>query len=726
MSTWRAEAEKREHRQSRTAAIAGFLLLIHGLTWGALRFEDIAPRIVEAASSEPDMTEDQWNLTQQISWLGPASVHRMTPLLKREAAAVRDLTTRILSHMHGLREESLDALIESKRSGNEAIAVAIAKIGTPRAAAFLVEELKKDKRKGTPTYWAMYLLGEKGVPVLVQLIQNEPLDEELAATVISLFGEWRDEAKSAVGPLTEFIAAHVAGERPNGSAVTDPNEGSQTTEPPTGPLTQSMTARRERKAVECAVLALGAIGEAAQASMPLLLKLAESDSSYKDAVDRSFRAMTTPETIAEVLRRLGECPGLSVSRADFEKCKRVYGESLVGSLIEFISLRQGNKDAIALAVCLLGEIGPNARQAVPLLLKLAEEDPGSYQFAVAGALLAMGAPQAAPGVLKMLEERPDRSFIRHIARLGKLGKPAGPGLVRCLERDDWELRLDAARAIGDIGYIEGAPHLIKLLSESDDWRLVFVAAKSLGRLRAAEAVGPLTELSKSHWYPPVREAAKEAILVIEGQAAYPENSSDPVGFLFEYDEYMRVEARSVPSSIGIGPQEAGQSPVADPNSLDQKQLAKLVYEEQQGRSDVDGEGRSVEKYDTFKRVPQVGIRVSDGYLVGFDQGEFGGELLFIDLAGKRTSLWENTQGVHKMPFGIVAVTGYGHLTNRGMLVKVFRGQDGTWQASRWKSLPGCPGGSVLLANGNLWIGCGSNGCVELTPSGELKMAGGGT
>ncbi len=101
------------------------------------------------------------------------------------------------------------------------------------------------------------------------------------------------------------------------------------------------------------------------------------------------------------------------------------------------------------------------------------------------------------------------------------------------------------------------------------------------------------------------------------------------------------------------------------------------------------------------------------------------ELLFIDLTGKRTSLWGNTQGIHRMASGIVAVTGYGHFTNDGMLVKVFRGQDGSWQASRWKSLPGCPRRSTMLANGNVRIDCGSSGCVEITAEGDITMAGSG-
>ena len=665
------------------AAIVASLLMINVLGWGALRFDDIATRIVECASPDPGLTDPQVELMQQIASLGPAAYRRVLPLLQHEDPTVRDLATRILCRTYRLSEENLDALIEAKRAGNEVIAVAIARIGTPRAIAFLVEELKKGKRTGTQTYWALYSLGEKGVPPLVKLIENGPLDNEPAATVISLFGELRDKAGSAVDPLTEIVAA-----------------------------------RRDAKAVEWAVLALGAIGERARGCVPAVQKLAEEDSSYRNIVDRSLQVMNTPEKIADTLTRLGACSHGVSAVSELAKWAE-QGDVLIDPLIEFISLRQGNENAIGWAVYLLGEIGPNARRAAPLLVKLAEEKPGSYRYAVDTALLEMGAPEAAQAAFRLLQNKSSRRYvIGRIVRLKELGRPARPVLVHCLGEDDWDLRLDAARAIAEIGYAEGASHLIRLLGEKDDWRQAFVAATSLGRLRAAQAVGPLTELAKSHWYPPVREAAEEAIRVIQGQAAYSQTEEDRLRQI-GLEPYMMVKATSAPS-------DAGQSLAAEPNRQDEAQLAKLAYKEEQCHSYEDTEGQTVEKRYSADRVPQVGIRVADGYLVGFDQGEFGGELLFIDLTGKRTGLWENTQGIHKMPFGIVAVTGYGHFTDRGMLVKVFRGQDGVWQATRWKSLPGHPDhGSTRLANGNIRIDCGSHGCVELTASGNLKMAGSG-
>ncbi|MEN6336983.1 MAG: HEAT repeat domain-containing protein [Phycisphaerales bacterium] len=545
-------------------AAVGILLLAGTLCWGTSGFPDIAPQIVKAPLSEKDWSEARGRLIQQISMMGSAAIDPILPLLKHQDEAVRRRATEILRYVDGLGDEHLDALIESKRSGNEEIALVIARIGTPKAIAFLVDELKKEKRADTPTYWAFYVLDTMAGPPLVDLIESGPLDDELAATVVSIFGELKGKAGGSVDRLTKLV---VAG--------------------------------RDRKTVECAALALGAIGERARSSVPILRKLAEDDPAYRGIVDRSLQAMNKPEAVADTLRCLGACPGVVPATSELARWKE-QGETLVDPLIEFISLRQGNETATGWAVYLLGEIGPTARKAVPGLLKLAEEKPGSYQYEVDTALLEMGAPEAASGVLRLLKNRSSPyagSFVIHrIVSLKELGRPAYPALIQCLKGDDWELRLETARAIAEVEYIEGTPALIELLGEKDDWRQVFVAAKALGRLRAARAVGPLTELSKSHWYAPVREAGKEAILVIQGQAAYSDSREDRLREI-GLEDYMLVKAPSVTL-------DAGQPLAMEPDRLDAAELAKLAYKEEQQGIDGDAQGRIVLKRYVVDRVPE--------------------------------------------------------------------------------------------------------------------------
>lgn len=354
-----------------------------------------------------------------------------------------------------------------------------------------------------------------------------------------------------------------------------------------------------------------------------------------------------------------------------------------------------------------------------------EGNPGSPREGVGNAPPRMKASEAMAGMLQCLEEKPESAPFIAIAKLKEEGRAAGPALARCLEHDNWEVRIEAARTIGYIGYVEAGPLLIKLLHEDNDWRQVFVSIQSLGQLRVAEAVGPLTKLSGSHWYPPVRDAAKKAILVINGAATY-ESKIDRGGidFWLEFDEYMLLRVPSTPSSAVGSQQDADHAHVSQKNSLGKEQLAKLAYKREVSSLRVGKDGRSMEKYvATLERVPQVGFKVGDEYLVGSNHGEFGGELVLIDRAGSQTVLlYENTQGIYEMTCGVVAVTGIDHLAvNRGILFKVSQRADGTWKARGWKALPGSPHASSMLANGNLWVDC-SNGCVEISPAGDIKMA----
>ncbi len=486
-------------------------------------------------------------------------------------AAVVGQTTPVRD-LRGTTEIQLDARIQACLNGDKKVLPDIARIGTPKATAFLTEQLKQAKLADIHTFeMAFEALGEDEVPYLVQLIETESLDAEPFSIVFNVFLSLKDRAESAVDPLIRFIAT-----------------------------------------------------------------------------------------------------------------------------------RQGDPKAIQYAARILGAIGPRAERSVPALLKLAQDDPPSYRNAVDSALFWLRVPEAVPGIIRRLEQTPNLWFLRDISEFGTKARSAGPALIPYLKHDDWHLRIYVARTIGYIGYTEATPDLVNLLHNDDDWRLVYVSAESLGRLRAPEAVKALTQLAEEHWFPPVRDAAEKAVLVIDGVDAY---RSDPrFNFAHEFSSYRNVGVR--------GQKNGSNSPcVAQPEDLSKEQLARLAYK---ARLSPDLEPNL---------VPDVGLKVDDGYLVGFDQGEFGGGLVFFDLAGNQSRpLCGNTQGIHRMSSGIVAVTGHGHLgMTEGILFQVSKNSTGGWQATRWKALPGCPEKSGVLPNGSLRVVC-SGGTVEVSPSGDIRMA----
>jgi len=102
----------------------------------------------------------------------------------------------------------------------------------------------------------------------------------------------------------------------------------------------------------------------------------------------------------------------------------------------------------------------------------------------------------------------------------------------------WDVRWGAARALGYIGYEDGAQPLIAALDNQDDWRLVFAAAESLGRLRAKAAIPRLREVAKNHWFPFVRKTARTALRSIDGENEYePKMRTAFEYFAYEAGDY---------------------------------------------------------------------------------------------------------------------------------------------------------------------------------------------
>jgi hypothetical protein len=123
----------------------------------------------------------------------------------------------------------------------------------------------------------------------------------------------------------------------------------------------------------------------------------------------------------------------------------------------------------------------------------------------------------------------------------------------------------------------------------------------------------------------------------------------------------------------------------------------------------------------FDEQKMRGVKVDDGYLVGSDRGEWGGEIAYVNRAGSARILMPvNTEAIYKTKAGIVAVTGLAHMTfNSGCLFRMSKPAEGEWCASQWCVLPGAPRVSRLLKDGNLFISC-DGGMVLISPDGRMR------
>lgn len=249
-----------------------FVLVLGVLCAGAMNLEDIVPLIEKSAAPGPDISQEEKEIAQRIRSLGPQAIPYLLPLLKKDVKGeVRESASYILSDMTGLTEEHLDALIESRRNGDVWIPPAIARVGTPKAIAFLVEELKKATMDDAQLVTAFQILGERGVPPCVELIRSGSLNYASVRPVLNVFRGLGEKAESAVIPLTEFISSKQG----------------------------------DRSSVQCAVGALGAIGPKARAAVPALLELAKDKSMIPTwIVDHSLAMMRAPEVLPRLIQRL--------------------------------------------------------------------------------------------------------------------------------------------------------------------------------------------------------------------------------------------------------------------------------------------------------------------------------------------------------------------------------------------------------------------------------------
>ena len=145
----------------------------------------------------------------------------------------------------------------------------------------------------------------------------------------------------------------------------------------------------------------------------------------------------------------------------------------VPKLIEIMS-REGPCGGLQeSAVAALSKIGPAASPAVPKLIEMAERDTANARAWCLMAFASIG-PAAAPAVPMLIDV-----------------------LLRKVSHDPPSYVSMAADALGDIGAIEALPALLRVLQETDDPELAHDVIEAIGKLgpEAAEAEPPLVALA---------------------------------------------------------------------------------------------------------------------------------------------------------------------------------------------------------------------------------------
>lgn len=329
----------------------------------------------------------------------------------------------------------------------------------------------------------------------------------------------------------------------------------------------------------------------------------------------------------------------------------------------------------------------------------------------------------------------DIFLLRDIAQMGPAAIDAGPALETLLSDPQREIRLGAARTIGYVGYEKAIPKLIPFLNDKYDVPLNWVASEALGMIGHPNAIPALEAVSKSHWHPAVRLSAKKAINRIA--ADHRHSFSEDYEFAYDFFSFDQFEFQTC-EKISLRKIQDDSLVKLDKYS-EEKRLKQLAYttvissfgpndEEEQRKKNPDSvimvdRYNLVEHKKVIEQIPDVALKVKDGWLAGGDRGEWGGELVHIDPQGKVTKLLdENVENIARIGSSYIAVTGLSHMgVNSGQIIKLEK-TNGQWQATPWIYLPGAPAQSWLVETDELYIATYNGGSILVSASGEIRMA----
>lgn len=117
---------------------------------------------------------------------------------------------------------------------------------------------------------------------------------------------------------------------------------------------------------------------------------------------------------------------------------------------------------------------------------------------------------------------------------------------------------------------------------------------------------------------------------------------------------------------------------------------------------------------------QVNVKVENGWLVGFDKGEWGGVLLWFNEEGTNYEIicMGNINNIHKVEGHIYVTEGLAHLSmSEGQILKAEK-MDGKWHVEKIVDLPSAPYSSSLTEDNCLLI-VTSHGLILLDDNFEI-------
>ena len=244
---------------------------------------------------------------------------------------------------------------------------------------------------------------------------------------------------------------------------------------------------------------LNQMGTEAEESVPVLIELLRQENFFV----HEYTSFTNfRESVSETLANIGSAavPQLIGVLSDTDKSAavpqliEVLSDSALPQLI-IESLSDTDKSVHYYAALALGRIGPEARDAVFLLIGMLDDEREDIREIAVTALGRIGQPaHKVSNIMKMTLVPEWESMCEDPVRESEVtvvGKNVAPYLIAMLKEEDASLRRAAAGALGNIAAPIAVPALIDTLDDKEDF-VRGAAAWALGEIGApAEAAVPL-------------------------------------------------------------------------------------------------------------------------------------------------------------------------------------------------------------------------------------------
>ncbi len=517
------------------------------------------PALIKALGSTNE--EVQWHAAAALSEIGPAAKDAVQPLtaaLKSSSPMVRGHAAHALEEIGPPAQSAVPELAKllADKDKNVARAAIDALIAIRPSTTILAPILKQalenndmDPSLIVPALNALAELGDLGMKTLIEELNNE----KVQYWAVLALGEAGPKAKGATNDLAKLVASKEPQIRMQ-ALITLGEIGPDAKS--AAPAIIKALGDEQMSTRYAATFALGKIG--AKEAIPELSKQLDSKDNFLKMVSAWSLAKISPTdipTVQAAIKMLGAAlkdPDkhvraaaarglfeLNVSREqmlpliselveDKDPTVRAHvvdamaslGEKALPRLIKALS----SDDTQGIAVAVIRQLGPKAKDAVPNLIEELKDPDAAYRRDVCLALAAIG-PDAKDAVSALLKTLGDENLsVRHVAiyALGKIGPSASaavPDLKKYLQSDDQFTRVATVWALvhiqpKDLEFrLKAIPLLSEALKNTDREPVRIEIANTLGEIGppAIIAAPILDGMASNDPSPMVREAAQAAL-----------------------------------------------------------------------------------------------------------------------------------------------------------------------------------------------------------------------